>query len=418
MRRLAVPAVIVGLVAGAVSLARAAEPLRLADVLDEAERKNPQIRAARERAAAMAAVPDRVAALDDPTFSYELWNAPDSFRPDEADNNIFRLSQRLPFPGKRRLAGEAATRDAEVASRDVEAVALDVRAAVKRAYYELWSRAALQGVYARERALAARMARVAERRYGVGEGSQSDVIRAQVELTRLASRVATQGLEVDAARTELDVLLSRDPDAPLGDPEDPPSPRLPESADELVRIAIETRPELAAQAAAIARETTGVRIARRSSYPDFEVAVSRFVNPGARDGFGAMAAVTLPIAWRRKYAAAVNEASARVASAESERRRVEDRVRGDVKQAYLRVRAALLRRDLLVSTHVPQAEQSLRVAESGYETGAVDFLALVDTARTIESVHVEHVEAEAEFQRAYADLERAVGRDLPPHGTR
>ncbi len=401
---------------GAAGLAQAAEPLRLADVLELARQNNPQIRAARERAAAASATPRRVAALDDPTLSYELWNAPDSFRPDRADNNIIRLSQKFPFPGKRALAGAMAEGDAEAARRDVEGVELDVTAAVKRAYYDLWGAHELLHVYTREQALVQRLAHVAEQKYGVSEVSQSDVVRAQVELTRLVNRVTTQTLRVDTARAALNVLLSRGPDDLLGQPEDAPRPRLEESPESLMKAAIDSRPELAAQRAVIAREEAAVRLARRDYYPDFELSVGRFINPGQRDGFGATASVSLPIAYKGKYDAAVAEASGRLAAAQAELRRMQDRVRGEVKEAFLRARAALLQQNLFVTTHIPQAEQSLRVAESGYGTGAIDFLSLIDTARTVESVHVEHLEAEAEFERAYADLERATGKELPRSG--
>ncbi len=390
-----------------------ADRLGLDDVLADARRANPEIVAARERARALAAVPRRVGALDDPTFSWEVWNAPDSFRPDRADNDIFRLAQKLPFPGKRPLARDVATQDADAAARDADAVELDVVAAVKRAYWDLWGAHELHDVYAREQALVERVARVAARKYGVNEVSQSDVLRSQVELTHVVNQVTTQAVRVDAARAELNVLLSRDPAEPLGVPDAPPAPALDEDPASLIALALATRPELASQRAMVAREDAGVRLARRERYPDFELAVSRFVNPHARDGFGAMAAVTLPLVQRGKYDAAVGEASARLAAAEADRRRVEDRVRGDVQAAFLRARAALVQRDLLVGTHIPQAEQSLRVAESGYESGGVDFLALVDTARTIEMVHVEHVEMEVAFARAVADLERAIGGPLP-----
>ena len=37
--------------------------------------------------------------------------------------------------------------------------------------------------------------------------------------------------------------------------------------------------------------------------------------------------------------------------------------------------------------------------------------------RAIESVHVEHIQAAADFEKAYADLERAVGTTIqPPSG--
>src|SRR5262245_50743541 len=114
------------------SLARLAEggaepqPLRLDDVIAAAEAANPTILAARERARAAAAMPARASAWDDPTLSWESWNFPDSFRLDHADNNIIRLSQKIPFPGKRGLAGAVAEHEADVERRETDAVALDV----------------------------------------------------------------------------------------------------------------------------------------------------------------------------------------------------------------------------------------------------------------------------------------------------
>ena len=396
--------------------AAALEPLRLGDVIDQARRDNPQLRAARERARAAAAVPTRVSALDDPTVSYEEWNAPNSFRPDRADNNILRLSQKFPFPGKRRLEGAMAEQDAEVARRESDSIELDIVTAVKRAFYDLWAAHQMLTVYSREQTLVQRLAHIAEKKYGVNEVSQSDVVRAQVELTRLVNRVTTQAIRLDAARSALNVLLSRGPDEPVGVPEDVAPPRLAETTEPLIRMALESRPEVVAQRAIIAREESAVALAHRQYYPDFELSVGRFFNPGSRDGVGAMASVSIPIAYKWKYDAAVAEASAKLASAQAELRRTEDRVRGEVKDAFLRARAALLQRNLFLSTHIPQAEQSLKVAQSGYETGSIDFLSLMDTSRTIESVHVEHIDAEAELQRAYADLERAIGKDLSRSG--
>ncbi len=299
------------LLLGAGAFVRAEDPparLRLADVLEQARERNPEIKAARERAAAAAAVPRRVRALDDPTFSYEVWNAPDSFRVDRADNNILRLSQKVPFPGKRALAEVVAARDADAAQSDVTSVELDVTTAVKRAFYDLWAAHELLHVYGRERDLVERFARIAEQKYGVGEVAQSDVLRAQVELTRLINRVTTQTLAIESTRAELNALLSRPPREPLGVPEDPPAARLDPEAEALIDVALTSRPELRAQQAAVSREEAAVRLAQREYFPDFEFSVGRFLNPGARDGFGAMAAVSIPLAYKSKYDAGLAEA--------------------------------------------------------------------------------------------------------------
>jgi outer membrane protein TolC len=395
-------------------LARAAEsePLRLADVLAAAREHNPELRAARERARAAAAIPRQVAALDDPTLAWESWNVPNSLRVNRADNNIFRLSQKLPFPGKRGLAGKVAEREATVVERDADSVELDVLAEVKRTYYDLWQAHQNLLIYQRERALLERFARTAERRYGTGDVPQTDVLRAQVELTRTVNRVTTETLAIASARAELNALLSQEPSEPLGVPEEAPLPELDDTPAALVTLALERRPELAAQAAAVSREETAIRLARRNYWPDFEVSVGRFVNYDTDDGFGAMASVTIPLAYRSKYEAAVAEARARLSAAQADLRRVQDRVRREVEQAFLRARTARLQHDLFVTTHIPQTEQTLRVSESAYETGAVDFLTLIDTVRAIEAVHLEHIEAASALEKAYADIERAVGVDF------
>lgn len=392
--------------------------LRLDDVVAEAQAQNPAVRAARARADAAATRPAQAAAWDDPVASWESWNFPDSFRLDRADNTIFRLSQRIPFPGKRALAGTAAEHDAEVARREAEAVALDVAAAVKAAYWDLWAAHRVLHVYERDRALMERFARIAERRYGVGEVSQTDALRSQVELTRLATRVTTQRLAIAHAAAALNALLSRPPDTPLGTPEDPPPPRIDASPERLVALALEHRPELGAQGAAIARDEAGVRLAHRDRLPDFEVAGSRFVNYDRDDGFGAFFSVTIPLAQRGRYDAAISEAEARLAAAQAERRRVEDAIRREVTQALLRARTAETRHTLHLTTHIPQTEQALRVTEGGYQAGVVDFGALTETARALEEIHLEHVEAAAEFEKAWAELERAVGTPLPREVTR
>jgi outer membrane protein TolC len=386
--------------------------LRLSDVLEEALRANPGLRAARERASAARAEPARVSAYDDPVVSWEAWNTPESFRIDEADNNIFKLSQKIPFPGKRSLAGRMAERDADVASADASASERDLVAMVKRAYYTLWQSHQNLTIYSRDEALVERFAKIAEQKYAVGQVAQPDVLRPQVELTRILSRVTTEKLAIDSGHAELNALLGRSPAAPLGVPEMPSPPKLDETDPELTALALKSRPEVPAKAALVERERTKLSMAKLDYLPDFEVSISRFVNFQSRDGFGAMASVSLPFVNKRKYDAEIEGARAALATAEAEYRAATDRVTREVRQAILRARSALLQRDLLVHTHVPLAEQTLGASEIGYQTGKVDFLSLVDSFRAVESVHLEHVAAEAELARAFADLELAVGAPI------
>ncbi|HSP98762.1 MAG TPA: TolC family protein [Candidatus Dormibacteraeota bacterium] len=390
----------------------AAEPLRLDDVVAIALRDNPVIANAGQRADALRERPAQASAFDDPTLSWEAWDIPESLRVDEAENNIFRLSQKVPFPGKRRLAGEAATHEADAAGEDVRTTRLEVQAAVTRAYADLWLAGERAQIIARDRILYDRLAHTAESQYAIGQTPQADVLRAQVELTHSVIEQRTAGLAIDAARADLNALLSRTPDAPLGDPEPPAVRPIDTPLATLIERALGTRPELAGQRAMIDRETSGVELAELGYWPDFEVSVGRFLNYGRSDGFGAMASVTLPFAHLDKYRAAVGEARVRVSGAESALRGLQDRVRRDVARAYAQANAAALEYELAHSTHVPHAEQAVQANEAAYASGAVDFASLLDALRTMQDTHLQHAEAAADYLRSVADLERAIGGPL------
>lgn len=411
---IAAVAVAAGVLAlGAGGAAATDPPLVLDAVLADARARNPELAAASERTTALQHVPRQAAAWDDPMLGWEAWNAPNSFRIDHADNNIFKLSQKIPFPGKRRLAGEVATYAAARAGYDAASVELAVVAAVKTAYYALWEAHAKLALLERDRDLVTRLTRAVERKYGTGEATQADALRLQVELTHMATQIETQRLVIERARADLAALVSRPSGEIRGLPVTPTPPRLALALDALVATALAERPELRGEDESIARDTTAVALARKERLPDFEIGVSRFVNDGMPDGFGATASVSLPIFNGAKYEAAIGEANATLAATRAEKRRMEDAVRLEVERAYLATRTALLQHDLFSATHVPHAEQALRVTEGAYETGEGKFDELIDTLRGVQSVHLEHLAAQGEFEKAFAELERAVGTTLP-----
>jgi outer membrane protein, heavy metal efflux system len=389
------------------------EVLKLEEVLAYAQERNPAIKAARSRLLAAQKVPAQASAYEDPMLSWESWNAPESFQLNEADNNIFRLSQKIPFPGKLRLKGEIASKEAERMVAGLKITEIDTVAQLKKAYYDLWLVYRSLEVYGRDQELVTQFARIAEQKYAVGQVSQPDVLRAQVELTRLINRVTTENLTASKAQARLNALLSRPPEAPLGMPKNPPSPAMPYSMSELEELTLRNRPELMAQARALEKENLALALARKAYYPDFEVSISRFENFGQRDGFGIGVSTSIPLASKYKYDAAVGEATANLQAAQGELERLRDLALFEAKQAFVELQTAASQLDLFLYTHIPQAEQALQASQIGYQTGTLDFLSLIDSVRAVEQVHLEHLTAAANLEKAWAELERAVGQELP-----
>ena len=195
--------------------------------------------------------------------TWEAWNSPGNFRIDEAENNIFRLSQN-PFSGEAPVEGEMASKDAEKTEAELKAEEIDTGTQVKKAYYALWLVYRNLEVYRRDQELVTQFARVAEQKYAVGQVSQPDVLRAQVETTRMINRVTTETLALAKAQARLNALFSRPPEAPPGAPPDPPAPAVPYSMTELEKLTLRIRPGLLAQTRALDKERLGLALARKA----------------------------------------------------------------------------------------------------------------------------------------------------------
>jgi outer membrane protein TolC len=346
-------------------------------------------------------------------FTYEGFSIPENFDLTRTDNNILKLSQKLPFPGKRRLRGQIATHEAEIAMEELRLAEVTIRAEVTKAYYDFWQVQQNLLVYSREKELVTQFATIATKKYAVGQVSQPDVLRAQVELTRLITRVTTETLRGEEVKARLNGLLSRPSEAPLKIPCDAPAPGVRQTLAELTELTLKNRPEIAAKAAAVDRDTTALALAQKAYFPDFEVYVERFFNSGRKDGVGVIFSATIPLAYREKYDAGVAEARAQLKAGKADLRAARDTALVDVKRALVRAQTAVELVNLFTQTHIPQAEQALASSRLGYQTGKVDFLSLIDSLRVVEQVHLEHIGAAADFERAHAELERAVGQALP-----
>jgi outer membrane protein TolC len=154
-------------------------------------------------------------------------------------------------------------------------------------------------------------------------------------------------------------------------------------------------------------------LAEKASLPDFEVYLERFVNSERRDGFGLVVSTTIPLAFREKYDAKIAEARALLNASQADLRAAQSRVVAEVQQTFARTQAAATLVTLLMQTHILQAEQALESSRIGYQSGTIDFLSLLDSLRVVEQVHSEYIDATAAFEKAHADLERAVGQPLP-----
>src|SRR6202163_4579737 len=260
----------------ALKLSAADLPTPLSALLDEATRNNPDILAARRGWQAATQVPSQVSTPPDPQVTIQHVSV-GSPRPFAGFSNSdfsyigFGISQDLPYPGKLKLKGEAAQQEASVGREKLEAVRRSVLQQVKDAYFQIAYVQQTLEVLDRNGKLLEQIEKIADARYRIGEGSQQDVLKAQLERTKLLREVAHHHELMAIQQAQLIKLLNR----PAGSPEISTEPLveapLRYTSNELLEKVRTETPEVAGQQEMIKRQSLQVEIARKDRYPDFSV---------------------------------------------------------------------------------------------------------------------------------------------------
>ena len=384
--------------------------LVLPELIQEVLARNPELVAARKQWEGATNRITQARSLEDPVLSLQFWNSPQSFNVTRSDNTILGLSQSFPFPGKLALKGDVASRSAEMTEQSVRAKERELVARLKRDYYDLFVAQKAVQLHHEQVDLLRQFVAIANAKFRGGMGSQADVLKAQVELSLLLQHLPVLEQRRKSAEAMLNTLLDRDPALPLGMAQEPALIPLEESVDKLHRLALE-RPELKAAELDVQRNEQSHALAERQYYPDFNVAVQRFQNFQANDGFGAYVAMSIPFAfWTKpKYDAGVQEAAAAVAVARAQQQTMENMTRFQINDLLAKLRATDQVATLYRTTILPQAEQGLEAARVEYRTGKAGLLDLIDAQRAWRKFKLEYLTALADRQYQLAELEQVVG---------
>ncbi|MBI4678921.1 MAG: TolC family protein [Elusimicrobia bacterium] len=387
--------------------------IALQRVLEAVRRDNPEILAARKRWEAARQRAIQAATPDKPRLDLERMFAPSGKNVvNEADEKAVSVTQEVPFPTTLYLRYGAAVKDAAMKEQSYRAKLLGVTARARAAYAELFLADKGLAVFDENIGIMRRFSRVAESKVAAGKGSQSDALKAQVELTRMLNmRVALES-ESESSRAMLNALMGRDARAPLGVPEEPASALPPRSAEDLESEALSGRPELREAALAFDRAGDSLALARSEFLPDLMLQYRRRSDPMRGRTHDAVLGLSLPL-WFWKPAAMVREARSEREMAQAELQATRVATRADVKVAWSKARASKRLIEAYRTTLLPQAESSLKVAEAGYQAEKTGFLDLLDAQRSLLSFKLEYYQHIAEYEARVAELERVVGWPLP-----
>ena len=250
-------------------------PPDLQALINEALKANAEIKQMRGQFTASQETIRPAGALDDPEVAFTMKDIPVdtwAFNREPMTQKMLELSQKFPFPGKRRLrsevAGEQAHSDEQVYKDKVN----EIRAKVVIAYWGLSLAQANFDLTQKNKQVWEQVVQVTETRYGVGQGMQADVLQAQVELGNYLDRLFQWTQKQESSRADLNALRSKPPQTPVSRPQTLKPRPFTLKLDDLLAQA-ETRPQLQALKFIIAKQEKAVDLARKEYFPDARVSV-------------------------------------------------------------------------------------------------------------------------------------------------
>src|SRR6266571_1369647 len=111
-------------------------------------------------------------------------------------------SQELPFPGKRKLRGEVANRGSETTRISADVIRQDAIQKLTQDYIQLaYLQQTLALLEENNRSLGD-IERIVEARYRVGQGNQSEILKAQLQHTRILNEITMHHREVGQSQAE------------------------------------------------------------------------------------------------------------------------------------------------------------------------------------------------------------------------
>ena len=357
--------------------------------------------------------------LPDPVVSVGWAGNIAPFSTQSGDPSSYRgvtVSEQFPYPGKLKLSGQIASKEADAAEADYEAVRRRIAAEVKAAYYDYFYFDQAIRTTSQNKELLEKLSKIAEARYRVGKAMQQDVLRSQVEISLLIEKLTVLEQQRSTAQARINAYLVRSPESPLPPAANVEPATIRYSLDELYALAAANDTSVLRNQRMVERSRLGVALAEKQYRPDFGVSYMYQQRTAQADMNGLNFSVNIPVFYRAKQRQGVAEASEDLISAEKMRDNRLNEVRFELKQQYLAAKASERLLSLYSKGVVPQSSLALESSMSAYQVGNVDFLSLIANFTTLLDYETDYYRQLADYQTAIARMESLTSENIsaPP----
>ena len=389
--------------------------LRLTDLIQEALQKNPELYAFQERWKAAKARVWKEISWDDTMIGADFEGIPRGrVDADRANNIEWMISQKIPFPGKRFLAGRVAAKEAKMAREDYRAKVREIISEVKKAYFEYFLREHEVLLHEETKRILERLSRSAETRYATGKVPYNEVLKSHIKFVTITNEVAKHYQQRDTARARLNALIGRDARQPLVLTIAVPEREFSLTQDDLTKLALENRPELQAMRYGYEAAKTDSTRAWLDLLPDAQVRLEarQFSGEGRIREYDQFFGFEVPVLSMLARVGQIKEKRAEKQAAGGIWENMRNMVLFEVQEALAEFESNDRTVRMYEANVIPQAESGLASALAAYESGKTEFSDVMENQLAVTEFHHHYFEAIVMREQSFAELERVVGVDL------
>ena len=284
------------------------------------------------------------------------------------------FSQRIPFPGKPRLKGEIAEKEALRLEKSLESLVLSLIARTKELYSKLFYYNKAIDILLRKKEILKKALKLAETKYSVGEGISSSIFKAQVEISRIEEELTLMKKILKSVEGEINSLIDFPQDTSLGKPVEIPLYEFNFELKTLLEEAEKNSPILEEAKLMIEEKMKEVEFSRKEFYPDFMLQGEKSLSTSM---YEVMIGIEIPIYFKRKEENLLRASILELESAKNNYNLIKNEIFFMINENFIMAKTSENLVKLYRERIIPQATLALESSISNYKVGKIDFLTLL-----------------------------------------
>jgi outer membrane protein, heavy metal efflux system len=391
--------------------------LSLPDLLEFAYVNNPSISASRESWQIFIENYRIGKSYPDPQLMTAFYPSPIETRLGPQDWNL-TLSQAIPFPGTLSQRGKVLEKEVRISKLKLDKTVKAMVTQVASAYYELAYVQTAIGVAKANLDLNLTLSKISRNAYAQDKALFYDVSRAQAQTAQIQYDILLfQELE-QTQKTQINALLNRSPDDPLGNARDALPREVAYSLQEIYDLAMLHQEDILIADETIEQSREAIRLSKLETLPSFKLGLfyagigqPEVANPPVNagdDALGISLGLNLPLWFGKNKSRTVRAVAARE-KAKADKQVSANQIKARISRIWFKLQNSKRLMTLYEQELIPQALASVQTAETWFQEGEGSFSDFLEVQATAYNFQLSLARARADYSQSLVGLEQMAG---------